>query len=93
MKCPGSSVSPLPAIVTNERLRRINWLLNHYYNSQLGLSTKCNLPQEVPPNSYDNAVGTPAGSYSPIDKYDMQAAMWYLTGRNGSGHWICTQGM
>lgn len=84
MKCPGASTSPLPDVVTNERLRRINWLLNNYYNPLLGLSTSCYLPVEVAANTYENAVRTAPGWYSPVDKNDMQSAMWYLTG--GSVH-------
>lgn len=84
MKCPSASTSPLPDVVTNERLRRINWLLNNYYNPLLGLSTSCYLPVEVAANTYENAVRTAPGWYSPVDKNDMQSAMWYLTG--GSVH-------
>lgn len=87
IKCPGATESVM--LVDNARLRRVNWLLNSFYNPQLGLQDRtCQLPVGVPAGTFQNTQPTPAGTYglppSRITKDDMQAAMWYLTGEHGS---------
>lgn len=85
VRCPGAPDPALLAVATNERLRQINWLLNSYYNPQLGLyDTPCVLPETVGVGWYQNSAPTYPGTYgvppNHINKNDMQAALWYLTG-------------
>lgn len=80
VKCPNAQTSPLKQNITTDILRRVNWLLNNYYNSQLNLPTQCTLPMDIPVGTYQNAVPSVAGTYGPISKYDMQSAVWTLTG-------------
>jgi hypothetical protein len=80
MKCPGQG-SQLRPQITNERLRRLNWMLNNYYNSQLSLPTSCTLTTDVAAGQYwPNSPATPAGTYSTITAQEMQAAVWVVTG-------------
>jgi hypothetical protein len=83
MKCPGAASSPLRPSVTNEALRRVNWLLNNFYNPQQNLPTMCTVPDNVniPVDIYQNTEQTGPGTYGPITKEDMQAAVWTLTGK------------
>jgi hypothetical protein len=80
VKCPNAMASPLKPAITDDILRRVNWLLNNYYNSQLNLPTQCTLPVDIPAGTYQNTVPSVPGTYGPISKYDMQSAVWTLTG-------------
>jgi hypothetical protein len=81
VKCPGNPTSPLRPVITNARLRRLNWLLNSYYNPQLALPTTCGLAEPVSAGQYwSGSPATPVGNYGPITKDEMQAAIWVLTG-------------
>jgi hypothetical protein len=80
VKCPNAPNSPLKPAITNDILRRVNWLLNNYYNSQLNLPTQCSLTANIPAGTYQNTVASQPGTYGPISKYDMQSAVWTLTG-------------
>lgn len=101
MRCPGARIAPLNANITQDTLRRLNWLLNTYYNQQLGALTTCTLPQQVPGGWYQSGSTTPAGTYGPITNVDMQAAVWVLTGAHmqttciaaadGSKLFVCRQ--
>lgn len=44
IKCPHDTSSPLNPAITNNILRRVNWLLNNYYNPQLGVTNSCSGP-------------------------------------------------
>lgn len=84
MRCPGKG-SQLRPQITNERLRRLNWLLNNYFNSQLALPTSCTLTTGVAANQYwANSPATPAGTYSTISREEMQAAVWVVTGAHNT---------
>lgn len=97
IKCPGASSSPLNSTITNEIMRRLNWLLNNFYNPQQGLPSTCTVPDNVsiPEGVYQNDYPTGPGPYDPITKEDMQAAVWVVTGkllvtaaaRNALHHW------
>lgn len=81
IKCPGGSPALRPSI-TSDVLRRLNWLLNSFYNPQQGLPSTCTVPYNVtiPAGIYQNNEATGSGTYGPITKEDMQAAVWVLTG-------------
>jgi hypothetical protein len=84
MKCPGKA-SVLPPQITNERLRRLNWMLNNYFNSQLSLPTSCNLTTAVDAGQYwPGSPATPANTYSTITRDEMQAAVWVITGAHST---------
>lgn len=81
IKCPGSTQPALRPSITNQIMRQVNWLLNNYYNQQQNLPKTCTVPAGVtiPAGMYQNTDPTGPGTY-PISKYDMQAAVWTLTG-------------
>jgi hypothetical protein len=81
IRCPGARAPPLNPNITSDTLRRLNWLLNSYYNPQRTPAvTTCTLAQNVTAGWYQSLVGTAAGTYGPITNVDMQAAVWVLTG-------------
>jgi hypothetical protein len=84
-KCPGDATSPLDAPITDDVLRRFNWLVNNYYNTAIGAPTTCVLPQAVAAGTFGNDVATLAGAYGPVDSDDMQTAIWFMTGVYGVG--------
>jgi hypothetical protein len=85
VRCPGARTAPLNADITSDSMLRLNWLLNNFYNQQLGLTTSCTLPQDVPSGWYQSTQGTLAGTYGPITNVEMQAAVWVLTGVYAAG--------
>lgn len=61
-------------------------MLNYYYNPRLQGSTMCTLTEGVAEDQYTvGSPATPAGTYGPITREDMQAAVWVVTG-GLSGH-------
>jgi hypothetical protein len=61
-------------------LRRLNWMLNTYFNTAVGGKDVCTLDQEVPKGYAQNVNSTSPGTYGPITAKDMQSAVWTLTG-------------
>jgi hypothetical protein len=95
VKCPNAINSPLKPAITDDILRRVNWLLNNYNNSQLNLPTQCTLALTIPVGTYQNTVESVPGTYGPISKYDMQSAVWTLTGEwvaCAAGSWCTAPG-
>jgi hypothetical protein len=81
MLCPGSSVSPLRDGILRfpDTLVQVNWLLNTYYIRGQGFAPSCTLDTVLPPGDTE-PQNTPAGTYGPITKAEMQSAVWVLTG-------------
>lgn len=83
-KCPNDATSPLNPVITSDILRRINWLLNNYYNTAIGAPTTCTLPTAVNVGTYGSPVTTGPGTYGAVTSDDMQTAIWVMTGVWGS---------
>jgi hypothetical protein len=91
MKCPNDTASPLNPAITNDILRRLNWMLNTYYNPQLSppVLNTCTLGVPLTGGYAGSPSGTvtAAGSYGPPTGSDIQSAIWTITGdaHNQSG--------
>jgi hypothetical protein len=79
IRCPGQRSSPLAAGVTPDSLRRLNWMLNNYYNPAVGGSPTCTIPVDLPEGWQQSSTATTAGTFT-ITAQDMQTAVWTLTG-------------
>jgi hypothetical protein len=82
MKCPGKQTPALKPSVTSEALRRVNWLINTYYNPVAGINKKCDLPVDVPQGTFGSQTGTAAGEQNAATREDVQQAVWTLLGES-----------
>lgn len=85
MKCPGANSSALNPAITADSMRRVNWVINTYFNPTNGINPVCHLPFTVPVGKYQSRVSTPPGIYRAATSADMQAVIWTLTGNNRYG--------
>ena len=81
MTCPDAERTPLGHHITNNMLRRINWLVNTYYNPSIGVNRTCVLKEKVPAGKYQNKAATKPGNYGHASRLDVQAAVWAMSGR------------
>jgi hypothetical protein len=84
MRCPNaaqSSASPLQPALTNEVLRRLNYLVNTFYNDEFS-RPQCVVPPNVTLSTtyFGSKTTTGPGTYGPAKSSDVQAAVWALTG-------------
>lgn len=102
MKCPGARTSPLNPNITDDIMRRLNWMINTYFNPQVGVApAACTLPPSAGILQagvfYDSLVDTPpdpdTDTFGPPSGFDMQSAVWALTGLGPHGehklHTVC----
>lgn len=82
MKCPGDLVSPLKAAMTPDIMRRLNWMINTYFIPTRASNPTCTLPVTVSAGTYKSKNTTEPGTYRAANKWDMQSAVWALTGNN-----------
>jgi len=82
IKCPGAATSPLNPAITPDTIRRLNWMINTWYNPAQGINPSCTLPDTVRQGTFQSRTTTRPGTYRPANKWDMQAAVWALTGSN-----------
>jgi hypothetical protein len=84
MKCPdapANSSTPLNPNITSTTLRRLNWLVNTYYDPSIGVNETCVLNGSVAAGEYQSLNATVAGVYGLPSSNDMQAAVWTITGK------------
>jgi hypothetical protein len=80
MMCPGMWKTPMDPYFTPNIMRRLNWMLNTYYNPGVDGAVNCTLTGTVSPPFAQSKVTTVPGTYGPIRGVDMQSAVWTLTG-------------
>jgi len=83
MRCPGASTTPLNPAITNTRLRRLNWLINTYFNPMAGINPTCTLPASAGTllqGYFQSETATQPGTYGPATAADIQAAVWAMAG-------------
>lgn len=80
MTCPGAQGPALKPAVTDDALRRVNWLINTYYNPVAGVNPQCYLPEPVLTGTYQSRTATPAGLTAAATREDVQQAIWTLLG-------------
>lgn len=80
MMCSGMWRTPMDPYVTPNIMRRLNWMLNTYYNPGVDGAVNCTLTGTVSPPFAQSQVTTGPGTYGPIRGADMQSAVWTLTG-------------
>jgi hypothetical protein len=80
MMCDGMWKTPMDPYFTPDIMRRLNWMLNTYYNPGVGGQANCTLTGTVSPPFAQSKNGTNPGTYGPIRAVDMQSAVWTLTG-------------
>jgi len=94
MKCPGDLVSPLKSAMTPDIMQRLNWMINTYYIPTRASNPTCTLPVTVSQGTYQSKTTTAPGTYREANKWDMQSAVWALTGNNRyAGNIISTDGV
>jgi hypothetical protein len=84
MRCPGKQTPALNPSVTSEALRRVNWLINTYYNPVAGIAPKCNLPVDVAQGTFGSKTATTAGEQNAANREEVQQAVWTLLSESPS---------